>query len=293
MDITGAFPVQSFKNMQYIFVAYIYDLNPIIVRPMPNRTNASFIAAFTEVFHILQAQQYQLVLNVMDNECSKAVEKHIKKNKMKIQLVPLHNHHVNAAKCAIGTFKEHFVAALATVDMLYPLQLWDKFLPQVELTLNLSRFSQRNPDISANLKLYSPFDFSKTPLAFFCTKAQIYDDPATHASWAPHATDGFYVGPASNHYCCLEFYIPATHRFRFSDTWCLYPSHCQIPILSEHDKTLRVAGGIFAKLGGIIHTTASAKNEVSSRNHTTIRYQGYPKPHPRSMQLQEWGLPHL
>ena len=68
MDITGAFPVQSFKNMQYIFVAYIYDLNPIIVRPMPNRTNASFIAAFTEVFHILQAQQYQLVLNVMDND---------------------------------------------------------------------------------------------------------------------------------------------------------------------------------------------------------------------------------
>jgi hypothetical protein len=30
-DITGAFPIQSFKNMQYIFIAYIYDLNAIIV----------------------------------------------------------------------------------------------------------------------------------------------------------------------------------------------------------------------------------------------------------------------
>ncbi len=136
-DITGAFPVQSFKNMQYIFVAYIYDLNAIIVCPMPNRTNASFIAAFTEVFHILQARQYQPVLNVTDNKCSKAVEKHIKKNKMKIQLISPHNHRVNAAKRAIGKFKEHFVAALATVDRLCPLQLWDKFLPQVELTLNL------------------------------------------------------------------------------------------------------------------------------------------------------------
>ncbi len=104
---------------------------------MPNRTDTSFIAAFTEVFHILQARQYQPVLNIMDNECSKAVEKHIKKNKMKIQLVPPHNHRVNAAKRAIGTFKEHFVAALATVDMLCPLQLWDEFLPHVELTLNL------------------------------------------------------------------------------------------------------------------------------------------------------------
>jgi hypothetical protein len=51
-DLTGAFSVRSFKNMQYI-VVYIYDLNAIIVRPMPSQTNASFIAAFTEVFNIL------------------------------------------------------------------------------------------------------------------------------------------------------------------------------------------------------------------------------------------------
>jgi len=35
-DITGAFPVRSFKGMQYIFVAYVYDLNAIIVRAMPS-----------------------------------------------------------------------------------------------------------------------------------------------------------------------------------------------------------------------------------------------------------------
>jgi hypothetical protein len=52
-DLTGAFHVRSFKNMQYIFVVYIYDLNAIIVRPMPSQTDASFIAAFTEVFNIL------------------------------------------------------------------------------------------------------------------------------------------------------------------------------------------------------------------------------------------------
>jgi hypothetical protein len=51
-DLIGAFPVRSFKNMQYIFVAYIYDLNTIIVRPMASRTDPSFIAAFTKVFAI-------------------------------------------------------------------------------------------------------------------------------------------------------------------------------------------------------------------------------------------------
>jgi hypothetical protein len=174
-DLTGAFPVQSFKKMQYIFVAYIYDLNAIIVRPMASRTDASFIAAFTEVFAILRARDYQPALNVTDNKCSKAVEKHIRANKMTIQLVPPHNHCVNAAKRAIGTFKEHFVAALATVNNLCPLQFWDEFLPQVELTLNLVRFSCCNPLISANHKLYGPFDFNKMPLAPLGTKALVYN----------------------------------------------------------------------------------------------------------------------
>jgi hypothetical protein len=33
-DITGAFPVRSFKSMQCMFVAYIYDLNSIIIWAM-------------------------------------------------------------------------------------------------------------------------------------------------------------------------------------------------------------------------------------------------------------------
>jgi hypothetical protein len=46
-NITGAFPVQSFKNMQYIFVAYIYDFNAIIVQPMPSR-GACLLPPFLE-----------------------------------------------------------------------------------------------------------------------------------------------------------------------------------------------------------------------------------------------------
>ncbi len=174
-------------------------------------------------------------------------------------MVPLHNHCVNAAKQAIGTFKEHFVAALATIDNLCPLQLWDEFLPQVELTLNLIRFSHRNPLISANHKLYGPFDFNKTPLAPLGTKALVNNDPATWTSWAPHATDGFYVGPATDHYRCLCFYIPATQCFRFSDTWHLYPSQCQVHTTSEHDITLLAAANLLQQLGRAIPTMTTAK----------------------------------
>jgi hypothetical protein len=62
--------------------------------------------------------------------------------------------------------------------MLCPLQLWVKFLPQVELTLNLLRFSCCNPQVSANQELYGLVEFNKTPLAPLGTKALVYDDPA-------------------------------------------------------------------------------------------------------------------
>jgi hypothetical protein len=170
MDLTGAFPVRSFKNMIYIFIAYIYELYAIIVRPMALRTDATIIAAFTKVFAILRARNYQPALNLMDNECTKAVEKLIPANRMMIQLVPPHNYCVNIAD---------FVAALVTINNLCPLQLWDEFLPQVKLTLSLIHFSHCNPLISANHELYGPFDFNKIPLTPLDTKALVYDNPPT------------------------------------------------------------------------------------------------------------------
>jgi hypothetical protein len=199
-DITGTFPVRSFKTMQYIFVAHVYDLNAIIVRAMPSHTDASMVTAFTKVITTLKSGGYTPALNVMDNECSAAVKEYIRSEKISIQLVPPHNHHVNAAERAIATFKEHFIAALATVDTQCPLQLRDEFLPQVKLTLNILRFSRQDPKKSANQEVYGSFHFNKIPLAPLGTKALINDDPASRASWAPHATNGFYVGLASDHY---------------------------------------------------------------------------------------------
>jgi hypothetical protein len=152
-DITGAFPIRSFKNMQYIFVTYIYNFNTIIMQPMPSCTNASFIAAFSKVFTILCAHDYQPALNVMDNDCSKVVEKHIQANKMGIHLVPPHNHLVNASEHAIATYKDHFVTTLAIVDILCPLQLWDwLILPTTFSSICLESFPSS--------KDKSPIDYS-------------------------------------------------------------------------------------------------------------------------------------
>ena len=140
-DLTGAFPLRSFHNNTYIFVAYIYDINAILARAMPTKNDAAMITAFKRILDTLRECNITLNLNVMDNECSATVATFIKSNNMKIQLVPPHNHRVNAAERAIATFKNHFIANLATLDPTCPIQLWDEFLPQVELTLNMLRFS--------------------------------------------------------------------------------------------------------------------------------------------------------
>ena len=151
---------------------------------------------------------------------------------MDIHLVPPHNHWVNAAERAIATFKEHFIVGLATVDKDCPLQLWDEFLPQVEPTLNLLRFSCRYPNRSANEEVNGFIDYIRTPIAPLGTKGLVYNDPTVHASWAPHGTNAYYVGIAPNHYWCMRFFMPATRRYRIADTCRLYPSHCATPTIS-------------------------------------------------------------
>jgi hypothetical protein len=166
---------------------------------MPSKNDEAMIAAFKDILATLNTRGYVPTLNVMDNECSKAVEAHIRRNNMDI-LVPPHNHRVNAAEHAIATFKEHFISALATVDKDCLLQLWDNFLPQVELTLNLLRVSRKDPTKSANEEVNGKFDYNKMPLALLGTKGLVYEDPAVRASWALHGTDAYYVGPALKHY---------------------------------------------------------------------------------------------
>ncbi len=210
IDLPGAFPVRSFKSMQYVFVMYIYDLNAILARAMPSKNNAAVITAFTKILATLTARGYKPTLNVTKNKCSKMVEVHIKSNKIDIHLVPPHNHQVNAAERAIATFKEDFITELATVSRNCPLQLWDEFLHQVELTLNLLHFSCGDSSKSASEEVHGPYDLNKTPIAPISTKGLVYDNPAVRASWAPHGTDAFYVGPAPKHCQCLQLYMPTT-----------------------------------------------------------------------------------
>ena len=81
----------------------------------------------------------------MDNQATKHIKQYLSDNDCKLQLVEPHNHRVNVAERAIQIFKDAFIAALATTDVDFPLQLWGKLTPQVQTCLNLMRRSRIDP----------------------------------------------------------------------------------------------------------------------------------------------------
>ena len=88
------------------------------------------VEAFKEVCTELKKRKLKPSLHKMDNECCKAVQTYIEEEYAHIQLVEPYIHRVNAAEQAIQTFKNHFISGLCTVDSYFPIQLWDKLLPQ-------------------------------------------------------------------------------------------------------------------------------------------------------------------
>jgi hypothetical protein len=102
----------------------------------------------------------------MDNEISETMENHIRNEcKLTLELVPPGCHRCNAAEVAIHNFKSHFLSVLAVVADAFPPSLWDRLLPQTEITLSLLRQPNALPNISEYAHLSGPFDYKKMPLA--------------------------------------------------------------------------------------------------------------------------------
>jgi hypothetical protein len=156
----GCFPATSSKGNQYIMVLVEVDGNYIDAEPMKNKMEGSMMKAYLALLARLTASvAVKPMTHLLDNKASAAYKAEIKKN-YTIQLVPLDNHRRNLAERAIQTFKNHFKAVLRGVDYNFPMRLWDRFLPQTILTLNLLRQSNVAPTVSAYQYVHGAFDYN-------------------------------------------------------------------------------------------------------------------------------------
>jgi hypothetical protein len=152
-----------------------------------------------------------------------------------------HCHRRNAAERAIRTFKEHFVDGLSSVYPSFPMNLWDRLLPQAEITLSLLRTSRLHPQLSAAVHYHGLVDYNKTAFARPGCKIIAHEKPGKRITWSPRGQHGYSLGPAMHHYRCQNVYISTTASDRIEDTLELFPHNYQMPQLSSTDRLLMAA----------------------------------------------------
>jgi hypothetical protein len=232
-DLTGRFPTTSLSGNKYILILYDYDNNIVLPAPMKNRGDKEMVRAFDFLIQSLIIRGLKPHLQHLDNEASLALINYLTKQGINYQLAPPHINRRNNAKRAIHTFKSHFIAGLCSVDPNFPLKLWDKLLPQATITLNLLQQSRINPRMSAYAQLNGHFDFNRTPLVPPGTRIIAHEKPDQRESWDPNGVDGYYLGPALDHYRCYQVHITKTEGTRIVNTVEFYPAKLAMPSTSS------------------------------------------------------------
>ena len=248
MDLTGRFPYCSSRGNEYVLISYHYDANAIQGIPLPNRQAATITNGWLTLHNRYDNAGLAPKTWILDNETSRDLKTAMSKKKVDFQLVPPHNHRANAAERAIQTFKNHFKAGLASLDPNFPVSEWDRLLPQAFLTLNLLRASRVNPKLSAEAYLHGQFDFNATPLAPPGTMVAVHSKPGQRHTWDPNCKEGWYVGPALEHYRCVQCYMPATRSVVTSDTVLFLPHELPLPSVTIDDFLRQAATDIVSIL---------------------------------------------
>jgi hypothetical protein len=177
----------------------------------------------------------------LDNEASKLLKTYLHQQNIIFQLVPPYSHRRNSAERAIRSFKDHLIAGLCSTDKSFPMHLWDRLLPQAVITLNMLRTSRINSKLSAATHIYGQYDFNRAPMAPPGTRIIAHGTPHRRRTWAPHGQDGWYIGPALEHYRCYTVYITKTSGERVVETADFSPKKFTLPFPSAQDLATQAA----------------------------------------------------
>jgi hypothetical protein len=242
-DQTGIFTVVSSKGNKYIMILYDYDSNAILAKPIKDRTSPELLKAFQFMEQELVARGLKPKLMKLDNDASKLLKYYLYQQDITFQLAPPYSHRRNSAERAIRSFKDHLIAGLCSTDKSFPMHLWDRILPQAIITLNMLRTSRINPKLSAATHIFGQYDLNRAPMAPPGTRIIAHETPGRR-TWAPHGQDGWYIGPALEHYRCYTVYITKTRSNRTVETVEFPPHKFKLPFPSSSELATQAAADL-------------------------------------------------
>jgi hypothetical protein len=121
------------------------------------------------------------------------------------------------------------------------MHLWDRLLPQAVITLNMLRNSRVNPKLSTATHICGQYDFNRAPMAPPGTRIIAHETPNRRSTWAPHGLDGWYVGPAIEHYRFYTVHITKRRRDRIVETVDFFPEKLTLPFATPQDQATKAA----------------------------------------------------
>ena len=192
-DLMGKYPHTSLSGNNYLLVLHSHKTDYLRGKTLPNRTGVEITKAYIRAFKFFLDLNVHTKFFRMDNETSDELDAACEDLKVTIQLVTTGQHRANTAERGIRTYRNHFIAGLATCDPSFPKHQWDQIKDQVEMTLAMSRRCPYKPSISVYEALFGPFDFNVTPLAPPGCLVEIIVRPETRRTFAHHGIKGHYV----------------------------------------------------------------------------------------------------
>jgi hypothetical protein len=81
----------------------------------------------------------------------------------------------------------------------------------------------------------------RTPVAPPGSRVIFHEKPQQRRTWAPRGVNGFYLGPAMDHYRCHRVYCSSTGQERIFDTVEFMSQHCKIPGISSAEAAVIAA----------------------------------------------------
>ena len=187
---------------------------------------------------LLKAAGIRPKKHVLDNECSTEFKQAIKENELEYELLPKGQNRRNISERALQTWRSHTIGALSGVSENSPLSLWDELLSQLDMQVNLLRFSNVNPKVFSWIVLNGAHDFNMHPLALLGVEIQMLENHDKKKTWGVRSKPGYYVGTSLERYRYYWGWMRETKKIRGSETVSLnsntsqiLPSQQAIPLL--------------------------------------------------------------
>eukprot|EP00804_Cyclotella_cryptica_P001131 CCRYP_008401-RA/>CCRYP_008401-RA protein AED:0.27 eAED:0.27 QI:0/0/0/1/0/0/4/0/702 len=203
--------------------------------------------------------------HILDNEAPEELKQAIRENKCRVELTPADMHRRNIAERGIQTFKGHFISVLAGVANNFPINQWDKLLPQTVLTLNLLRQANVAPNISAWAYHHGSFDYNQMPLAPMGCEVQFHAKPSRRKTFGEHSGDGFYLKTSEEHYRTHVIFVKKTRAKRLADTVFFKHKYITQPTVTTADAIVNAYRKLQQAITGIQHSKDDAQMEAIER----------------------------